>query len=89
MVYVPPTNFILGTRNFLTKAWNLERLTPTQKLTLSKCRIYHRSLDRGITSGIRYFKKNRKAEARLSNEMIPLHNVNLLYIYFYLILLFL
>ena len=83
MVYTPPTNFIIGTRNFLTKAWNLEKLTPTQKLTLSKCRIYNRSLDRGVASGIQVLKKINKAEARLSNEMLPGHNVT---DYFFIIL---
>ena len=75
MVYFPPTNFILGTRNFLTKSWNLQKLTATQKLTLARCRIYHRSIDRGQKTGLKIMRSKRKAEARYSNEMIPNYDV--------------
>ena len=77
MVFVPRLHMRLGTKNYFTKYFNLEKLTPTQKLILGRCRIFHHQLDRGHRTGIRRLREVFYGRALYSNEMIALFDVML------------
>ena len=75
MVYLKRFTFKLGINPSQAAQFNYQNLTPTQKLTLAKCRIFRTTLNSQHATGVRVLKPDYESALKFASYSIPVHKV--------------
>ena len=67
MVYTKVFTFKTGKSPSPMLFFNMKNPTPTQKLMLTRCRIFHTQLNTGHSTGVNEFNVRPKGEVKLAN----------------------
>ena len=76
MVYFPRPVFKTGISPNPMSLFNMSSLTPTQKLTLARCRIWKTFVNTGKSTGVNSYNRLNGAKMELDKYHHPLHDVS-------------